>query len=122
MRIGPGGNGSLLADMGMWDTPVWIRRGDGMRALKIAVVVMGVLIVAGTMALVIGVARRSSAPVAPLPASMVAVLDEPAGTRIAGIVAVQDRLAVQLQGGGVDRVVLVDPRTGAVAGRVSLSR
>jgi hypothetical protein len=99
--------------------------GDGMRALKVAVIVMGVLIVAGTVALVIGVVRRSSAPVGPvatLPASVAAVLDEPEGTRIAGIAAVQDRLAVQLQGGGVDRVVLIDPRTGAVTGRISLVR
>jgi hypothetical protein len=100
--------------------------GDGMRALKIATIVMGVLIVLGTMALVIGVARRaSSGPgpgVAALPASVSAVLDEPAGTRIAGIAAVRDRLAVQLQGGGMDRVVLIDPATGAVAGRISLAR
>ena len=97
-----------------------------MRALKIAVIVMGVLIVGGTIALVRAVARRSAAPVVPvavsIPASMAAVLDEPDGTRIAGIVAVQDRLALQLQGGGTDRVVLVDPRTGAVAGRISLAR
>ena len=122
-RIGPDW---LLADMWMWDTPLWIRMGDGMRALKIAVIVMGVLIVGGTIALVIAVARRSAAPVVPvavsIPASMAAVLDEPDGTRIAGIVAVQDRLALQLQGGGTDRVVLVDPRTGAVAGRISLAR
>jgi hypothetical protein len=100
--------------------------GDGMRALKIAVVVMGVLIVVGTVALVIGVARRSSAPVvaqvAALPASVAAVLNEPEGTHISGIAAVRDRLAVQLQGGGVDRVVLIDPATGAVAGRISLAR
>jgi hypothetical protein len=98
--------------------------GDAMRALKIAVIVMGLLIVAGTVALVVGVVRRSSAPVAsmPLPASVTALLDEPAGTRIAGIVAVRDRLAVQLQGGGVDRVVLIDTATGTVAGRISLSR
>ena len=101
-----------------------------MRALKIAVVVMGVLIVVGTIGLVVGIARRSSAPVAPpvasvaaaLPASLAAVLDEPAGTHIAGIAAVRDRLAVQLQGGGVDRVVLIDPATGAVAGHISLAR
>ncbi|HBK07373.1 MAG TPA: hypothetical protein DDZ81_16220 [Acetobacteraceae bacterium] len=100
--------------------------GDGMRALKIAVVVMGVLIVVGTVGLVVGIARRSSAPVAPvvaaLPASVAAVLDEPAGTHIAGVVAVRDRLAVQLQGGGVDRVVLIDPATGAVTGHISLAR
>jgi hypothetical protein len=96
-----------------------------MRALKIATIVMGVLIVVGTMALVIGVARRASTPVptvATMPASVAAVLDEPEGTHIAGIVAVRDRLAVRLQGGGADRVVLIDPATGAVAGRISLAR
>lgn len=94
-----------------------------MRALKIAVIVMGVLIVAGTMALVIGVARRAAGPgPAGLPPSVAAVLDEPAGTRIAGIAPVRDRLAIQLQGGGADRVVLIDPASGAVAGRISLAR
>jgi hypothetical protein len=124
--------------MSMWDNADWIRMGDGMRALKIATIVMGVLIVAGTMALVIGVARRAGvAPVAgspggsvagapaggaTWPASVAVLLDEPAGTHIAGIVAVRDRLAVQLQGGGVDRVVLIDAATGTVAGRISLVR
>ena len=105
-----------------------------MRALKIATIVMGVLIVIGTTGLIVGVARRAAppAPAAVVPAptvlasavltSISAVLDEPAGTRIAGIVAVRDRLAVQLQGGGTDRVVFVDPATGAVAGRISLAR
>jgi hypothetical protein len=51
-----------------------------------------------------------------------AVLDEPEGTHIAGIVAVRDRLAVQLRGGGVDRVVLIDPATGTIAGRIALAR
>ena len=36
--------------------------------------------------------------------------------------AVRDRLAIQLQGGGADRVVLIDPATGAVTGRISLVR
>jgi hypothetical protein len=111
--------------MWKWDNADWIRMGDGMRGLKIAVVVMGVLIVVGTVGLVIGIARRSSAPsgtVAAMPASISAVLEEPVGTRIAGIVAVRDRLAVQLQGGGVDRVVLIDPITGTVAGRISLAQ
>ena len=96
-----------------------------MRALKIAVAVMGVLIVAGTIVLVIGIARRSAAPIvsiASMPAAVSAVLEEPPGTRIAGIAAVRDRLAIQLQGGGVDRVVLIDPTTGAVAGHISLAQ
>jgi hypothetical protein len=111
--------------MWMWDNPVWLRMGDGMRALKIAVIAMGVLIVGGTTALLVVIVHRMSAPaplVAAMPASVAAMLDEPAGTRIAGIAAVRDRLAVQLQGGGADRVVLIDPATGAVAGRISLAR
>ena len=51
-----------------------------------------------------------------------AVLDEPTGTRIAGVSALPDRLAVQLQGGGPDRVVVVDMRSGRVLGRVGLAR
>ncbi len=97
-----------------------------MRGLTIAVIVMGVLIVAGTIALVVGVARRPPAPFAPtattFPATFAAVLDEPAGTHMAGIAAIRDRLAVHLQGGGADRVVLIDPVTGAVVGRLSLAR
>jgi Family of unknown function (DUF6476) len=111
--------------MWVWDNADWIRVGDGMRALKILVIVMAVLIVLGTTGLVVGIARRWSAPVVSVPTPPVpvsAVLDEPEGTRIAGIVAVRDRLAVQLQGGGVDRVVLIDLATGEVAGRISLGR
>jgi hypothetical protein len=55
----------------------------------------------------------------PIPA---VVLDEPAGTHIAGMAATQDRIALQLQGGGTDRVVLVDPRTGNLTGSVRLAR
>jgi len=92
----------------------------GLGFLKIAVVVMGVLILGGTATLVVLVATRASGQ-GGLPPVVTAVLQEPEGTRIAGIAATADRLAVQLQGGGGDRVVLVDPRTGALAGRISLA-
>jgi hypothetical protein len=90
-----------------------------MQVLKVLTIAMGVLILAATTLLAVVIARRiggpgtSSAPVA-------VVLDEPEGTRIAGIASAGDRLAVQLQGGGPDRVVLVDPRIGAVAGHIGL--
>lgn len=125
MWIGPNIAGSLLAGMGIWNNANWIRMGDGMRALKIAVIVMGVLIVVGTIGLVVGIARRSTTPmepVSPLSASITATLDEPAGTRIAGVAVVQNRLAVQLQGGGVDRIVMWDPKTGLITGRIALAR
>lgn len=91
-----------------------------MRLLRIAVVVMGVLIVAGTVALVVVLVQRASSrsPASAGPAT----LDEPPGTRIVGASAAQDRVAVQLQGGGPDRVVVVDTRTGRVVARVALAR
>ena len=68
-----------------------------MRALKVAVVVMGVLIVGGVIVLFTVLAQRMSSGSGPIAS---AVLDEPAGTRIAGTSTAPDRLVVQLQGGG----------------------
>jgi hypothetical protein len=106
---------------------------NGMRALKVLTIVMGVMILAGTGVLIAVIAHRIASPISRgAPGSVVAPvaggmpfslsLDEPTGTRIVGMAATQDRLAVQLQGGGSDRVVLVDPRSGAVVGRVMLGR
>ena len=98
-----------------------------MRVLKVLTIVMGVMIVVGTGVLVAVIAHRIASPApgrSPVAgqAPLAQVLDEPAGTRIAGIAAVGDRLAVQLQGGGADRVVLVDARSGEVVGRITLAR
>jgi hypothetical protein len=95
--------------------------GDGMRALKIATVVMAVMIVFGTAGLVIAMVMRRPAPPAIAP-SLAVVLDQPDDTRIEGVAAVQDRLAILLRGGGADRVVLVDPRTGALSGQITLRK
>ena len=92
-----------------------------MRALKVLTVVMGVMILAGTAVLVAVIIHRAGGGTAGS-ATFAVVLDEPAGTRIAAIAAAGDRLAVRLQGGGADRVVLVDPRSGAVTGRITLAR
>ena len=90
-----------------------------MRFLKAVTIGMGVLIVVATTVLVVVIARRLGGP-GPLPVTTSVVLDEPAGTRMVGIATAGDRLAIQLQGGGLDRVLLVDPRTGAVGGRIEL--
>ncbi len=94
-----------------------------MRALKITTLVMAVLIVVGTTVLIVEIVRRMTgvSPSAVMQSAPL-VLDEPAGTRIAGMAAVRDRLALRLQGGGGDRVVLIDPVSGVVAGRISLAR
>ncbi len=92
-----------------------------MRFLKVLVIVMGVVIVVATTVLIVLIARRIGGGPGAGPAVATSVLlEEPAGTRIAAIAAVGDRLAVQLQGGGADRILLLDPRTGVVVGRVGL--
>jgi hypothetical protein len=89
------------------------------RALKAAVIIMGVLIVAGVVGLGVALTQRLSGQAASVASVL---LDEPAGSRIAGVSASPDRLAVQLQGGGPDRVILVDTKAGRVLGRVALAR
>lgn len=91
-----------------------------MHLLKIATAVMGVLILAGTVTLAVLLAQRMSG--GDSASAGQAVLDEPIGTRIVGASAAQDRVAVQLQGGGPDRVAVVDTRTGRVIARVALAR
>ncbi len=93
-----------------------------MRGLLILVVAMGVLIVAGVATIAITIVHRmSQASVMPA-AQLAAVLDEPAGTRIAGVSGVGDRIAVTLQGGGgPDRVVILDP-SGHRLGAIQLAR
>jgi hypothetical protein len=96
--------------------------GGGMRAIKIATIAMGVLIVLGTTVILVTIIKRTTSGPALPEKAFAAVLDEPAGTGIAGLTSVRDRLAIQLHGGGADRVLLVDPASGAVVGRVSLAR
>jgi hypothetical protein len=88
-----------------------------MRLLRVLVVVMGVMIVAGVAALGVLLTRRIGA----VPASAAAVsLDEPQGTGIASVSAAADSVAVQLRGGGPDRVVVIDLRSGRVTGKIGL--
>ena len=108
--------------------------GEGaLRALKVAVVVMGVLIIGGTGLLGVVIARRMSgvgnAPastgraITPSSAATLApdtLLEEPSGTRVAGTALNGDRMVLTLQGGGPDRVVVVDLRNGRVVARVGL--
>jgi hypothetical protein len=91
-----------------------------MQGLKVAVIVMGVMIVLGVGVIIATIVQRTV--VAPAGGALNAVLDEPAGTHIAGVSGQGDRLMLQLQGGGPDRVVIYDLRAGKLAGRVSLVR
>ncbi len=93
-----------------------------MQALRAAVIVMGVLIVAGVAVLAVTLVRRVGAvAAAPSAASLHAVIDEPEGTRIAAASLSGERLVLQLSGGGPDRVVVFDLAQGRIAGRVALA-
>lgn len=91
-----------------------------MRVLQAAVIVMGVLIVAGVATIVVTIVGRMSGPGGG--AAVQSLLDEPEGTRIAGASVGGDRVAVRLQGGGPDRVVVVDTRGGRVIARIALTK
>ena len=123
----------------------------GMRALKIATIAMGVLIVLGTTVILVTIVKRtmwepgSSGPTGSAGQPFAAVLDEPAGTGIVSIAQVRERLA-QIEVAKKDEIalapeaeigrvwsvrravvyrtaeLLIDPATGAVVGKVSLAR
>jgi len=90
-----------------------------MQALKVLVVVMGVMIVGGVATLAVLLAKRMTVPSATLGSIM---LDEPAGTRIVAAVPGGEHIVLQLQGGGPDRVAVVEARTGRVVGRIGLAK
>jgi hypothetical protein len=91
-----------------------------MRWLVGLVWVMGVLIVLGVATVAVTIVTRFG-PGTAAPAGTV-VLDEPAGTHIAGVAALGDRLTVTLSGGGPDRVAIIDLRRGTTVAHVSLKR
>ena len=95
-----------------------------MRALKWAVGIMGVLIVAGTVTLLTLLALRTTGGSTGASAVAQVLLDEPIGTRLtsASLSAASDRVLVRLEGGGPDRLAIVDLRTGRVLSRVALTR
>lgn len=109
---------------------------NGTRALLALVIVMGVLIVAGTTGLVAVVVHRLAHPQPPHavavasleqvpPATMPplqAIAHEPAGTRITGLVRQSDSLlSIALTGGGPDRILVWDLRRAAPLSEISLT-
>jgi Family of unknown function (DUF6476) len=95
-----------------------------MRALKILVVVMGVMLIVGFAALVAVIAGRVSRGVAPSPAARVfagPAIDIPRGARIEAMTAGSDRviLALVLPEGG-RQLLVVDLATGARLGTIDL--
>lgn len=90
-----------------------------MRALTMLVAVMGVMIVAGTVALaVVLVQRLGGAANAPVLAGS---LGQPEGSRIGGIASAEGRVAVWVVRPDGERVLLLDGRSGRVVGEVRVS-
>ena len=93
------------------------------RALLALVIVMGVLILAGTAGLVAVVAHRLTHPTAPVAGSDLVPPQEPAGTRITALARQSDTvLAIGLTGGGPDRVLLWDLAAGHAVAEIRLGR
>jgi hypothetical protein len=85
-------------------------------ALKWLVGVMGVLIVAGTVALAVLIVQRlGEGEAGGLGARH---LGQPPGTRIVSVASDQGRLAVLVARPDGERVLLVDPRRGRVLGEL----
>ena len=89
-----------------------------MRALKVLVVVMGVMIVVGTVTLGVLIAKKVGGGAGSSAQYESMGLGEAVGTRIVGIAGIGDRLALLMNEGDRSWVVVVDPKTNAVTGRI----
>lgn len=88
-----------------------------MAALKVLVVAMGVLIVAGTATLAYLLVKKAGAPVASLPPT----LTLPEGAKVGAMASVGNQLVLQLSGPGDEqRLLVVDPKSWQVVGTIKL--
>jgi hypothetical protein len=93
--------------------------------LKVLVIVMGLLIVAGFVVVAAEIARRMSTPNAARPpasgpaSGFTERIALPSGARVVSMNAVGDRLVVHVETqGGPSAAYIVDPRNGALLGTV----
>ena len=105
-----------------------------MRALKVLVIAMGVLLVAGVVALGFAVQYRLNHPrqapsgspaanagIGPAGAPSALTLDLPSGARVVGAEASGDRLVVRVElAGGGEELIIVNLVTGAPLATVTL--
>ncbi|NFV80296.1 hypothetical protein [Magnetospirillum aberrantis] len=101
---------------------------QGIKAIKALVAFMGVLLVAGLAVLGWGLSNTAGKVGKPRPAATVSdasdfgavVVPVPAGSRIEQTLVAGERVVVRLSGGG-DRLLVLDPATGRVAGSFVLT-
>ena len=99
-----------------------------MRALKVLVIFMGVLLVAGAIALGFAVQYRLNHPrpapgaaIGPVGAPSAMSLDLPQGARVVGAEASGDRLVVRVElASGSEELIIVNLITGAPVATVTL--
>ena len=98
-----------------------------MPALKVLVIVMGVLLVGGVVVLAIAVADRVNHPRPVAPSAtraagpLASTLDLPAGARVVGAEASGDRLVVRVElAGGGEQLIVVNLATGVPISTVTL--
>ena len=93
--------------------------------LKVLVIVMGLLIVAGFVVIAAEIARRMSTPNAarsPAAAGFTERIALPAGARVVSVTAAGDRVVVHVETpGGPASAYIVDPRNGALLGTVEFA-
>jgi hypothetical protein len=94
------------------------------RALKILVIAMGVLIVVGVITLVALLVARAGKGPAPVGGGEVfadTTLALPAGSRVVSVQTAADRLVVEIDtGGGGRQLLILDPRSGRRIGGIAL--
>ncbi|HWK46054.1 MAG TPA: DUF6476 family protein [Stellaceae bacterium] len=96
-----------------------------MRALKVLVVLMTALIIAGVVGIVVVIAGRLAASGKPRPLATtdgpVVVALPPAG-RVTGMTGVGERLVLHVERpGAADMLLMIDPASGAVLRTIELS-
>jgi Flp pilus assembly protein protease CpaA len=89
-------------------------------ALKVLVVLMGVLIVGGTVTLVVLLVQRAGGPAAG--AAWQTALEQPEGARVGGVAATESGIGIWVQRPDGDRVLMVDPRRGIITGEIRIGR
>jgi len=93
--------------------------------LKVLVIVMGLLIVAGFVVIAAEIARRMSTPNAvrsPAATSFTERIALPAGARVVSVTSAGDRVVVHVETpGGPASAYIVDPRNGALLGTVEFA-
>lgn len=94
-----------------------------MRALKLLVIGMGVVLVLGTIALIVAIANRIEHPRAsPATPTASTAIDLPAGAKVSATEVSGDRLVVQLAlSGGGEELLIFNLATGAQVANVTLN-